>query len=323
LGSRSVRIFGRVLPVSSRPAVSAADLLFCGSLPFLFVISWLPERSWHSICYLFEYLKAFHQSEASRHCIETIRRSLSLDGKSTRPEEIKLGTDTTRTEHSIQILREYKPGGWHPSIKIEGLENLERAISERKGVVLWVSHFAFSSLVTKKALAEVGYQVTHVSRPEHGFSKSRFGITWLNPLRCAVEDNYLARRILIRRDIPGAAFRSALDILRAGGIISITVGAWEGRTLAEGPFLTAKIQLAVGAPKLGYESGAQVLPVFTVRDSFSRAFLVIIGEPLLPPEKADIETSITSAVENYLTALAPVVTGYPDQWRGWDKLVFS
>jgi lauroyl/myristoyl acyltransferase len=288
----------------------------------LFLISWLPERLWYPICYLVEYLRIFRRSEASIRCIENIRRCLQFDKRSVKPEEIKLGADTSRTAHSIQILREYGPGGWHPTINIEGLDNLERAISKGRGVVLWVSHFAFSSLVTKKALAAAGYQVAHVSRAEHGFSKSRFGTAVLNPLRCAAEDKYLKRRILIQRDVPGSAFQAALGVLREGGIVSITAGAWEGRTLAEGAFLAAKVQLAIGAPKLGYESQADVLPIVTVRDTSLRAFTTIIGKPLDLPKQSELQVAIISAVEDYLAVLAPLVVRYPDQWRGWDKLTF-
>jgi lauroyl/myristoyl acyltransferase len=265
-----------------------------------------------------EAIKRSYSSNKNRLHEEKIRKALSLDRNSAVPQHIRVAGDANRTEHSIQIFREYGGSAWTPPIRIEGINYLKDAVSKQKGVVLWASHFAFSSLITKKALAAAGYSVSHLSRPEHGFSKSRFGIAWLNPFRCAVEDRYLAQRVLIQRDVPGGAFQSALEILSHGGAVSVTAGAWEGRILAEGDFLAGKIHLAIGAAKLSSESGAELLPVFTIRDSMPNSFLVVIGRPLLLHGG---EAAISVAVREYLTALAPFVVRYPDQWRGWDKLI--
>src|SRR3954447_21903708 len=137
-----------------------------------------------------------------------------------------------RTEHHLEILRTYRPGGWQPVLRLEGEDRLHRALTGGKGAVLWVAHFSSNALATKMALGGSGFRVWHISRPEHGFSKSRFGIRWLNPIRVRAERRHLAGRIAFDRAHPIKAMVAARRALQSGDVVSIPAGAWEGRRLA-------------------------------------------------------------------------------------------
>ena len=264
MSTKDVKVFPRALPISQRPLISANDFTFLLKLPFLIGASLLPEAFWSPVCRGAQRLKSTASLASRGSTEEKISRALKLPNASDRALEVVVGAKASRLENSIQVLREVTLG-WRPELRLEGTAYLDAALASGNGVVLWVAHFAFGSLAIKKAMSERGYRVNHISRPEHGFSKSRFGIKWLNPIRCRAEDRYLQRRVLIERTVPSSAYRTALDILRSGNIVSTTAGAWEGLVVAEGPFLNARLVLAVGAPKLALEAGALLLPVFAVR----------------------------------------------------------
>jgi hypothetical protein len=114
--------------------------------------------------------------------------------------EIKRDLDVHRHLLRLQILRILSPRGWHPNIQCEGVDHLHQALSLNKGVILWMSHFIYTGLVGKIGLNEHGFNVNHVSRPEHGFSKTLCGIHTINRIRVRAEDQYLASRVLINRN---------------------------------------------------------------------------------------------------------------------------
>jgi lauroyl/myristoyl acyltransferase len=209
--------------------------------------------------------------------------------------------------------------GWAPETCIEGEEHLKAALARGKGAILWVAHFCFNTQVTKMALKAADYHVAHLSRPEHGFSKSRFGIRYLNPLRWNAEVKYLDKRIVIDRADPGGSLREAECVLEDNRIVSITAGAWEGHRVARGPLLKSRFSLATGAPDLAQRVGAVLLPVITTRMTGSNRFRVKIGAPLTTHVQDKLE-AIRALTAGFLAELESAVLESPDQWRGWAYL---
>ena len=158
-------------------------------------------------------------------------------------------------ELRLQNLRVWRPrflgGGWNPRVTLSGAEHLAAALAAGRGGILWVGHFAFNSNVTKIALSAHGHPIAHMSRPEHGFSKTRFGVALLNPVRRIPEDRYLRQRIVYDRRNPAAAMRRMIGTLNGNGILSITAGAWEGSDLAEGALLGGRFERRLGCAASG------------------------------------------------------------------------
>ena len=180
-------------------------------------------------------------------------------------------------EEEMAILRSYRPGGWRPEIRLAGKELLDTALSQGKGAVLWVEDIHFASLVVKMAFAERGYQVSHLSRPSHGFSNTPFARRYLNPIRWRFEDRYLKQRLVLVRSDP-AILRQMRTELGNGGIISITVGN-NGSQIKTVPLFDSDLELATRAVTLARAAGAALLPVFTTRLD-SGGFEVRIEPPL-------------------------------------------
>jgi len=305
--------------LTARAVWQSSDLVVAGSLASLLVPAWLlPEDSWPALC------RTLARAPGLTDRSLLARTAASLQAALGEPDPLRAGALARNLQAAVyelrmQNLRAWRPGGWNPAIALEGEEHLLSALANGRGAILWVAHFAFNSNVTKIALHRRGHRVSHLSRPEHGFSKTRFGIAALNPVRCAPEDRYLEQRIVFDRHSPSSAMRRMVKALGDGRIVSITAGAWEGSELAEGMLCGGRLSIAIGASRLALRTGAALLPVFSVRDS-EVGFRTVI-EPLiaLPACRTPAETH-GAAVAEFLRRHEPWVRRFPDQWRGWKEL---
>jgi lauroyl/myristoyl acyltransferase len=302
--------------VAERPPFTRQDAWFLLELPLLAAIATLvPESGWRRTCLSLERLKA----ALGWFSPAKIRDGLAiLRGAATAPDDALL-VAAARSEHHLQILREFV-WGWSAPLDLAGAEHLAGALQAGRGAVLWVAHFSFNSLAAKKALHAAGFAVVHLSRPEHGFSKSRFGIAVLNPIRVRTERRFLVDRIVVDRARPAAAMRQAQRLLQDNGIVSITAGAWEGALLATVAIGGAELDLSTGAPGLAHLTGAALLPVVTVREAGTLRIKVIVGPPIPVDRAIDRKRAVADAAQRFADRLAPFVERYPLQWRDWEKL---
>ena len=162
---------------------------------------------------------------------------------------------------------------------------------------------------------KLSYAVHQLSRPQHGFSTTPFGIRHFNPLWQGSEDRYLRDRILIDAQNPAPAMRRLLRVLKSNGIVSITVTAQASKT-AELPFLGGRIVMPLGPARLSLLSGAPLLPVFTVERA-AGAFDVKIGPRLEAGDHRDPAAAAEALLSEYLVALAPHIEARPASWQGW------
>lgn len=204
-------------------------------------------------------------------------------------------------------------------IEVEGVAHIEDALSKGNGAVLWFADFVFGSDAAKQALYRVGHPSGHMSRPEHGFSQSTFGIRFLNPIRIRAENLYVNKRIVYDRDRPAAALGTMSDRLRGNELVSILACAYEGRWLAEIDLFNGRLGLATGAPRLAFQEGCPILPVFTTPAPEPPFFTVTIGEPLRMTATSK-EEAILEAVQAFVGQLKPRIENRPHLWRGWSSL---
>ncbi len=216
-------------------------------------------------------------------------------------------------EEVMQVMRGYWPGGWQPEIETQGLQHVEDGLAGGRGVILWVAAFTWSSLVSKMALARLGLAVAHLSRPTHGFSRSRLGMPVLNPLRTRMEDRYLGERITIHPGMEMAAMRALRRRLAANGVVSIAHGT--AQRMLEASFPGGMLKVPTGPMTLALTSGAPILPVFATRISPGK-FRVEIEKPLSLHGEAR-EDALRGGARAFAAALAERALAHPQQWRGW------
>jgi glycosyltransferase involved in cell wall biosynthesis/predicted LPLAT superfamily acyltransferase len=303
----------RVVPLFAR-----SDLAVMRRLVRLSLAACRPQETWSDICNAIARSEIAFSPDGGSAIAARIARATRNDQDSC--ERIVVSARAARHESALQVLRGHLAGGWHPSIALEGRHHLDAALAHRKGAVLWMAHFVFAATIVKMAIHTAGYRLGQFSRPEHGFSKTRFGIAVLNPIRTSFENRYLDHRIVYRREQPRAAFNTIRELLAQNSVVTMTAGAWEGSRMVEAPFLGSIIRLASGPMRVARESSAPLLPVFGLRTSRDGHFTIRIGEPIEFP-RDDPDEAARLATNEFLWALAPMVGAYPDQWRGWSDLI--
>ena len=294
--------------------VDREDVLDTVKLAATALLSWLwPVEEFLSVA-----RKKYHVRGEWARCIDLIvARLLSEHISMQHAYEIDLVWRARHLEERMQILALHRPGcSWQPRIQMHGLEHLKSALERKSGALIWVSDFVYSSLITKMAFHQAGYEVSHLTRPQHGFSDSPYGVRVLNPLWTKIEDRYIVERISIDKEGTDTALELVRRRLSANRIVSITVGNWARRTL-DLAFFKGVIRLATGPAHLSWVCHAPLLPVFTVR-SDSGEYHVSIDAAI---EQTTSKGDYAQTMQSYVKILEEYVLRYPDQWNGWVRNV--
>ena len=255
------------------------------------------------------------------------RIHLRIRGASIRLLEgpgLLLGLDASALVHDyvaadylvgIQAIRDILPGGWQSETSLIGRTALDRALQQSRGAILWTSSFVGSGFIARKALARAGYPLTLLSSPFHPFSTTYIGTRLLNPVRLRAENRYLVRRVRFVYGNAKPALAALGEVLSENGVVVIMAIGTGRKTLAF-PFLGGTIDLAVGAPMLAYETGAALIPVFTLPDQ-EAGYRVELGPDLNHSPQLSEDRALLDMASRYVTLLEPIVRAYPACWEGW------
>lgn len=281
-------------------------------LPFAWI---LPETWWGPLWRARLRLRLLTNRSAVRYAAKHMQAALKISKR----DALRHGEELRAAVHEMQMqdLRGWRPGGWHPKMRLEGEEHLKAALAQGKGAILWLAPFVFNSATTKIVLHEKGYRVTHLSSPKHGYSETKFGVAYLNKVRCIPEDRYIAQRVIFDRYAPSTAMRRLMRALKSGEVVSIVAASTEGSDMIKGPVFGGRLPVAVGAPRLAGLTGAPVLPTFTFRDG--DVFRTVIEKPLDLPKAAGNDERCIAAAAEFLSRSEPWVRRFPGQWRAWSK----
>lgn len=207
-------------------------------------------------------------------------------------------------------------------ISFEGRSRLEAGLSAGVGVILWFDNFRHHTLVGKYPFAEAGYASWQLSSVDHGFSRSQFGKTFLNPIQLFVENEQVAKRIAFSAKTALAATREVRARLAENGIVRITNNAYIGRQIVRVPFgAAASLPIATTPINLARTTGATLLPVAVVEKVPFRRYSVTIGRPIVVDNGGSRNTAERRACQDYADYLAPLVRAYPEQWMMWFEAI--
>jgi len=297
--------------------ISAKDIIVSVRLLLISTLSWLvPSRFWPALSGRLADLDIRLRKKEMATRIEEITRGLG-NTDIINPEEVVRDSMVANCDNLLQHFRYYHPGGWHPDTRLVGSEYIDQGFEQGNGVILWVSNFIYSDLVTKIAFAEAGYSVSHLSRATHGFSDSELGIRVLNSVQTKIEDRYIRERIHISEKSASEALDTLQSRLKENGIVSITVGD-QARRLVRPSFLAGRLRLASGASNIALKTGAVLLPVFTIKEG-DWSYRSHVGQPLRADglKGADYYEAIA---RQYVAQLEPFVLEHPGYWRSWHLL---
>lgn len=312
--NQDARIVTREIAPVDRQLLSLGDMLALGVLAATPVASILPANQLRAVATRVARLlpSGFRQEAA----LETF---VTLGGLS---PEAAGGLRRRQLEQKMISLAFFlkqlagKPGY---EIAVKGKEHVVEALAGGRGAIVWIADFVFASEVARQAFHVLGHPLTHVIRPEHGFSSTSFGVKCLNPIHTRAGARHVREFIVLDRNNPDDMRRRLERRLGENGLVSLLACAYEGRTLVQVPFMRGKLQLAIGAPALAFKMGCPILPVFTRPSPAAPDFTVSIGRPLAM-KSADRRSAIVEATTDFVARLAPRVEAHPELWRGWSSL---
>ncbi|MCR4301369.1 MAG: hypothetical protein NUV51_07140 [Sulfuricaulis sp.] len=294
-----------------------ADFFLLAYIPAITLIAWcLPERLWGGVCNaLARFVMALRRSRTRGYYR---RFNEILGGHRTALDVKEILACYLAKNHlgRVQCMQCYAPGGWSPPIRLEGQEHIERALAAGKGAILWIAPMASRDLITKMALHQAGYRVSHLSRFDHGYSISRWGARLFNPLWTRIEERYLAERLVMSLTVQVTPLRLLIKRLRENRVVSLTANHEGVKYPHPLPFLQGTIQLAEGAPSLSVATGAALLPVFTVREP-DGTFVTKIESALVSATGGSPAQEIDSLITLFVKLLESYTLQFPCDYQGW------
>ena len=320
----------RLIPASKEtnapPVIKFADIGTLFGFLAMTPLAWfVPRRHWYRIGRMLSPLIARIEGMAGADAvIERIgqvyrtREHARFRDYTMTPRQIVARYRSGHFEEFLNILRCYRPWRPTPDCTLTGGEHLAAAHKEGRGAILWIDDFHPYSLISKVALFQAGFRTIHLSHPAHGFSRTRFGMAVINPVKIRAEDRWLAERVFMGLDGALVALRTLRKRLRDNAIVTITAGPGAQQPVRL-KFLEGEVALATGAPDLAFMAKAPLLPLHSVQRDDGR-FEVSIEKPIEAERGAERRAFSELAAREYLDRLEPVVLSHPHQWRGWSQI---
>jgi len=244
-----------------------------------------------------------------------LQKSLTLAfiGKETRGDIKKISNQLIRNVVSRAIddliLNRLRKKDLLKCSEIKGLENLETALSAKKGVILVSGHF-FASRVAKRFLSEIGFPVLSVGGKPAGFSS--VGAKYLKSRYVEFMKSVIDDQVLVRD--PNFGLKT-LRCLRENGLVNVHIdGPWSHQKVRL-PFLGEKRSFPAGFLRIADLTGAAVVPMLCLGNS--KSFTVILEKPFEIRKTSDSEKFISSNLERLVSLLESQILQYPDQWCRW------
>ena len=211
-------------------------------------------------------------------------------------------------------------------VEISGVEYLQSALGNRKGVILWESSYFGKRNLAKHILHENGFALYQVHTERHlgGFSAGNGAATWV---RRYIAKPFFERReqqfvteIIYLPDSDSLVFtRRLLALLRQNVIVCITGDEGFGHKLISQPFLGHTKLFATGMVSLAKTSGVSILPMFCVQEPGSEIRL-IVERPIRIDTGIEREQGLENSIAEYVGLLESRIRRYPEQYRSWHHI---
>jgi len=183
---------------------------------------------------------------------------------------------------------------------VHGLEHLERAMQQGKGVIAGSAHFGAWDLIIHLAAVHLHKRIVVPNerlKPEKLFR-------YILALR---QSNGI---VMVPLD---TAPRALIQALRAGEMVGLALDRDITKTGPLVNFLGAPAQMPDGAVQLALKYGAPVVMGFSVRRPDNRSE-VFIEPPLYFTKTGDAARDIREGVQRLAAVMEKYIRQYPDQW---------
>ena len=271
-------------------------------------------------------LVAYHFSKKKRRNIEK-NISKALDGKLAKSQKRKIAKgafyEFWRETFSRRPTRQEKTA--LKRIDIQGLEHLQRALENGRGVILWESNAFGRRTLSKQILHENGFLIHQVYGEVHlrGFLTTNpdRSNSWVREHMIKTEMEkfekpFLAEIIYLPSSDSLVFTRILLDRLKQNAILCIPGDGRSGKKLLPLRFLGHTRLFSTGMVSLAKISGASILPIFCIQEKNGKTSL-IIEPPILIETEVGRKQVLEKGVIHYVRLLEFYIRKYPEQYRNW------
>lgn len=190
-----------------------------------------------------------------------------------------------------------------------GLENLDKALLQDKGVCLLSLHMGNGDFAGA-AFSLKGYKIHLISK--------EFNVKWLNSLWFGIRGR-LGTKFISPRNSSYAVLRA----LRAKEIVVFVLDQFMGPPIGvETTFFGRKTGTAMGLTVMTKRTGAPVVLCYDLRNEDGTHTLTV-GAPIPFEEKETKEATLSHMTQVYTNHIEEVVRNHPEQWmwvhRRWKK----
>jgi lauroyl/myristoyl acyltransferase len=211
-------------------------------------------------------------------------------------------------------------------IKLQGVEHLQRAIKDGKGVILWESNSFCRRNLAKQILHENRFSIHQVHGEHHfrSFLNDGNSSTWvrhhiINAFFEKCERQFVADITYLPSSDSLTFTRDLLNLLKQNAILVIPGDGQVGKKLISIKFFGRSDLFSTGIVSLAKISSAPVLPMFCVKDRNDRTCL-IIEQPIHIERHADRERGLEESIAQYVILLESYIKKYPEQYQKWRLL---
>lgn len=205
-----------------------------------------------------------------------------------------------RTIVDFNTLTWISPTQLREHVEFEGLEHVDKALQQNKGVIVLGCHVANGDFGVL-ALSNLGY-------PMHLISK-RFSNLWLDDIWFSVRGRF-GTQFIAPRNSP----YEILKALKKNACVIFVLDQFMGPPLGvRTVFFGRETGTAMGLALFAQKTGAPVVPCYSRRREDGR--YVVCFEPEVPFEElGDKNKNVQYMTQKYTERIEAIVRKYPEQW---------
>lgn len=194
-----------------------------------------------------------------------------------------------------------------PGLELKGLGMLDRALAEKRGVILTSAHLGAWELGAL-ALASRGYPLTALASPPAAGA-------------AALYERHRKRFGLNTLSVSASAFR-CVSVLRQGGILGVVADRRFGSAGLAANFFGRQTQLPQGAARLCARTGAPILAASLrlVQGDTKHPLLEIHGRIDAPPDSPQTANPVPAIQQQLAELLESMIAESPDEWYCFEDM---
>lgn len=186
-------------------------------------------------------------------------------------------------------------------VTIEGIEHLNTALENEKGVIIQLAHFG-SFMTILPALGFKGFTINQiVGKPEI----NRLVLKWMYETKVKENSGLPVKFLHVDQSV-----RPLIKALKNNELVAIALDGRDGKDWVTVPFLGRQANLSPGPVRIAALTGAAILPTFMIRQP-DDTHRLILGKPLILEQNKDKQKFITTNMEKLAKIFGDYIQKYP------------